>query len=122
MNNNVTTDYDDSCFTPNHEKIAELNDNFRKTFSGGRVVLSSGVDALNLNSKIKIIKKVQNFSDFDFKNDPYGEHDFGTFADGNEQIFWKIDYYDKNLEFASEDPSNPEVTNRILTIYLAEEH
>ena len=35
MNNNVATDYDDSSFSPNWKKIAELNDNLRKTFSGG---------------------------------------------------------------------------------------
>lgn len=122
MNENLAIDYDDSCFTPNHKKIAELNDNFRKIFSGGRVVLSSGVDALDLNSKIKIIKKVQNFSDFDFKNDPYGEHDFGVVYEGNEQIFWKIDYYDETMTYASEDPSDEKVTNRVLTIYLASEH
>ena len=70
----------------------------------------------------EIIKKVKEFNEFDFRNDPYGEHDFGAIYDGNDEIFWKIDYYDKNFEFASEDPSNPEITNRVLTIYLAEEH
>lgn len=122
MNNNVAADYDDSCFSPNCEKIAELNDNFRKTFSGGYVMTSNGIVALGPKRKWEIIKKVKGFNDFDFKNNPYGERDFGAFTDGNEQIFWKIDYYDKNLEFASEDPSNPEITNRVLTIYLASEH
>ena len=83
---------------------------------------SNGIVALGPKRKWEIIKKVKEFNDFDFKNNPYGERDFGAFADGNEQIFWKIDYYDKNLEFASENPSNPEITNRVLTIYLASEH
>ena len=122
MNNNVATDYDDSSFSPNWKKIAELNDNLRKTFSGGYVMTSNGIVALGPKRKWEIIKKVKEFNDFDFKNNPSGERDFGAFADGNEQIFWKIDYYDKNLEFASEDPSNPEITNRVLTIYLASEH
>ena len=112
MNNDLATSYDDSCFSPNCEKIAELNDNFRKTFSGGYVMTRSNI----------IIKKVKEFNDFDFKNDPHREHDFGVIEDEAEQFFWKIDYYDKNLEFASEDPSNPEVTTRVLTIYLASEH
>lgn len=122
MNNDVMADYDDSSFSPNWKKIAELNDNLRKTFSGGYVMTSNGIVALGPKRKWEIIKKVKEFNDFDFKNNPYGEHDFGAFTDGNEQIFWKIDYYDKSLEFASEDPSNPDVTNRVLTIYLAEEH
>lgn len=43
MNNNVATDYDDSSFSPNWKKIAELNDNLRKTFSGGYVMTSNGI-------------------------------------------------------------------------------
>jgi hypothetical protein len=27
-------------------------------------------------------------------NDPYGEHDFGSFELAGEKFFWKIDYYD----------------------------
>lgn len=122
MMDNRAENYDDSCFSENHEKIAALNDNFRKTFSGGNVMTSSGIIALGPKRKWEIIKQVKEFNEFDFRNDPYGEHDFGAIYDGNDEIFWKIDYYDKNFEFASEDPSNPEITNRVLTIYLAEEH
>lgn len=122
MMDNRAENYDDSCFSENHEKIAALNDNFRKTFSGGNVMTSSGIVALGSKRKWEIIKQVKEFNEFDFRNDPYGEHDFGAIYDGNDEIFWKIDYYDKNFEFASEDPSNPEITNRVLTIYLAEEH
>ncbi|MCQ2740708.1 MAG: DUF3768 domain-containing protein [Alphaproteobacteria bacterium] len=62
------------------------------------------------------------FSDFNEENDPYGEHDFGSFTYKNDKIYWKIDYYDLNCEYLSEDPSNPNVTNRILTVMLAEEY
>ena len=35
---------------------------------------------------------------------------------------FKIDYYDKSLEFGSPDPADPIVTERIITIMLAEEY
>ena len=38
------------------------------------------------------------------------------------KIFWKIDYYDKNYQYLSENPSNPEITNRVMTVMLAEEY
>lgn len=61
------------------------------------------------------------FADFSEENDPHGEHDFGSFRYNGELIYWKIDYYDKAMEFGSPDPADPAVTTRILTILLAEE-
>jgi Protein of unknown function (DUF3768) len=55
-------------------------------------------------------------------NDPYGEHDFGNFTLAGRKFFWKIDAYDANMEFGSEDPADPSQTTRVLTIMLAEEY
>ena len=109
----------DSNYSLNDVDISFAWTNSSSTTLNDRVILH-GHNIRNVSSKPLLNEK--EFNDFDFKNNPYGERDFGAFADGNEQIFWKIDYYDKNLEFASEDPSNPEITNRVLTIYLASEH
>jgi len=35
---------------------------------------------------------------------------------------FKIDYYDKDLNFHSPDPADPTVTERIITIMLADEY
>ena len=50
-----------------------------------------------------LVKKIRCFNDFTKENDPYNEHDFGSFYYKGEQIYWKIDYYDKNYRFYSEN-------------------
>jgi hypothetical protein len=60
--------------------------------------------------------------DFCHANDPYEEHDFGSFEADKQTIFFKIDYFDKNLTYHSPDPSDPAVTERVITIMLAEEY
>ena len=96
--------------------IATLNDNFRKTFTGGEVLLTAGIAAMSSEDKANIISMVQNFNDFNDDNDVYGEHDFFSFDYKGDKIIAKIDYYDLNHKYMSEDPSNPDITNRILTI------
>lgn len=96
--------------------IATLNDNFRRSFINGEVLLSAGIAAMSSEDKANIISMVQNFNDFTEDNNVYGENDFGSFDYKGEKILWKIDYYDLNNKYHSEDPSNPDITNRILTI------
>lgn len=47
------------------------------------------------------------------ENDPHGEHDFGSFRYGGQLIYWKIDYYDKALQWGSPDLAEPAVTTRV---------
>ena len=104
------------------EKIRELNDAFRITMTGGKVLLTAGVDALSSDVKVMVIHKVATFSDFTPDNDPHGEHDFGSFELAGRKFFWKIDAYDLKMEFGSDDPADPSKTTRVLTIMLAEEY
>ncbi len=103
-------------------KIRVLNDNFRSTFIGGRVVLTSGVSELPIDVKARALLMVQAFKDFTADNDPHGKHDFGSFEVAGERFFWKIDCYDLDSQYGSEDPSDPEKTARVLTIMLADEY
>ena len=106
----------------NAARIRVLNDNFRSTFIGGTVVFTRGVSELPLDVKAKALLMVKTFEDFTRDNDPYGEHDFGYFEIVDETFYWKIDYYDGECQFGSEDPADPEKTTRVLTIMLAAEY
>jgi hypothetical protein len=105
-------------------RIRELNDQLRTTFhlKLGRVVMTAGIDALPEQTKRNLIEAVKAYSDFDEDNDPHGEHDFGSIEIGHATVFWKVDYYDNNVKFGSDDPSDPTKTTRVLTIMLAEEY
>jgi hypothetical protein len=103
-------------------RIRDLNDAFRQSFVGGKVILTEGVDGLSNSDKMGLLAKVRTFSDFNCDNDPRGEHDFGNFQLSGHRFFFKIDYYDANVEFGSEDPSDPSKTTRVLTIMLAQEY
>ena len=104
------------------ERIRDLNDAFRTTFAGGRVVLTAGVDALPLEVKMPVIGRLMTFSEFTPDNDPHEEHNFGCFEIAERKFFFKIDYYDPRLEFGSDDPADPAKTTRVLTLMLAEEY
>jgi hypothetical protein len=103
-------------------KIRELNDRFRTSMTGGRVMMTAGVDALPSDVKAILVRRVATFSDFSADNDPHGEHDFGSFELDGRKFFFKLDYYDSTMDFGSEDPADPAKTTRVLTIMLAEEY
>ena len=103
-------------------KIAFLNDAFRKSFSGGKVMMTAGVDALPDMVKCAALHEVAIFNTFTEDNDPHGEHDFGSFELCSRRFFWKIDYYDERCEYGSDDPVDPRKTTRVLTLMLAEEY
>jgi len=46
-------------------RIRDLNDAFRRTFSGGNVVMTAGVDELPDMVKAEALKRAATFSDFD---------------------------------------------------------
>ena len=58
--------------------IKTLNDNFRQTFTGGRVMLTAGINAKSQDDIARILSKVRQFDHFTKDNDPYNEHDFGS--------------------------------------------
>lgn len=108
--------------TLNKHKIQQLNDSFRQTFNGGKVILTKGVSLLPPKDISNITNLVKTYNNFNKSNDPYGEHDFGAFSFNGNQIFWKIDYYDSQYLFFSNNPECDKSTNRVLTIMFADEY
>lgn len=110
--------------TDKSKTIAKLNDEFRKAAGTaaqiGRIFKTHGIASLPIRDQVQVLELVRTFNDF-AKDDPYGEHDFGSISHNGEKIFWKIDYYDQDGEQGSEDPSDPDVTTRVLTVMLAHE-
>lgn len=103
--------------------IARLNDELRRTFTTGDVMLTTGICALPPAQLRAVLARVRHHDDFTPDDDPHGERDFGAVdLEGLGRIFWKIDYYDPTLTFGSEDPADPARTRRVLTIMLAEEY
>lgn len=102
--------------------IRRLNDELRQTFVGGAIMLTPGVIVLGGNTRKAIVAKVRAFNAFDEGNDPFGEHDFGAFEHDGEKVFFKIDYYNRAMTAGSDNPADPSVTTRVLTIMLAGEY
>ena len=103
-------------------RIRALNDELRKNFSQGHAVMTTGIAALGSEAVARIVKTIEVYDNFCHANDPHEEHDFGSFEVDGRTIFFKIDYFDKNLAYHSPDPSDPDVTKRVITIMLAEEY
>jgi hypothetical protein len=110
-------------------QIRALNDAFRKEFASvvpavmhNKLVFTSGVAAYGDDFIERALQAVRKFAAFNEDNDPYDEHDAGSFELDGVNLLWKIDCYDRLLDGRSRDRADAAVTRRVLTILLAEEY
>lgn len=103
-------------------RIRELNDQLRCKAIGGRVVITRGIHALGTAGVCRVLATVAQFDNFTADNDPWGEHDCAILTVDGRRIIYKVDYYDTDLKWHSPDASDPQVTQRVLTVMLAEEY
>ena len=108
--------------TPRAEAIAQLNDKLRRHGHGGSIMITRGVHNLQGFCPLALHAALAHYEGFDRHNDPHGERDFGDLTLFGADLLWKIDYYDKALAYGSEDPADPAITHRVLTIMLASEY
>ena len=102
--------------------IARVNDELRKTFQGGSVCITPGIQALREDLRQRVFDAVRSFGDFNEDNDPHGEHDCASLEVEGVRLIWKIDYYDPSFRYLSDDAADPKITRRVLTIMRAEEY
>jgi hypothetical protein len=102
--------------------IRKLNDSLRVSGVGGCTVVTKGFMELDEDKQVNLFIKIKEYTEFTEENDPYEEHDFGLVIYNGIKVFWKIDYYDQNLEYRSSDPANHLITKRVMTVMLAEEY
>ena len=108
--------------TTSSNRIRDLNDQLRRNLATSTAVMTPGIAALGAEAVHRIVKTIAVYDDFCHANDPHEEHDFGAFDADGHRVFFKIDYYDKDLSAHSPDPADPAVTERVITIMLAAEY
>lgn len=115
---------------PEHDKCARLNDDCRWMRGDAlnyRHMITHGVNALITDGdpRLQIMRSAQLQAVIrNYKFDPGdgNERDFGCFDFMGERLFFKIDAYDRNLEYGSPDPADASVTIRVMTVMLASEY
>ena len=110
-------------------RVRELNDALRtstdpvlRLIVNGQLVITRGLAARGDEFLRHAMEAVRAFDAFKPENDPHGEHDMAFLVVDGTRIFFKVDYYDSEMEFHSPDASDPGVTRRVLTVALAEEY
>lgn len=120
-------------------RIARLNDLARRAMGVAcTAVATAGFRSLPDADQSQVRELIESFDAFTDDNDPHGERDFGCIyqlvcgrwtterprsqEDERERVFWKLDYYDRDMRFASENAADPAQTRRVLTIMLSDEY
>ena len=101
------------------ELIGRLNDRLRVTGEGGTIMITQNLRRVTGFDASVLSAALANYDRFDPDNDPHGERDFGDLTLWGYDLLWKIDYYDCDLKYGSDDPADPGVTARVLTVMLA---
>ena len=101
------------------DRIRALNDELRRNLPNSHAVMTTGIAALGPEAVARIVRTIAVYDDFCHANDPYEEHDFGSFEADGAAVFFKIDLYE---EPEVKDSNGEPVVNRVLTIMLADEY
>ena len=73
-------------------RIRELNDQLRCKATGGRIVITCGIEALGADGVRNVLVSVAKFDDFTEDNDPWGEHDCAVLTVHGRRIIFKAEH------------------------------
>ena len=125
------TQIEQTCASaPDHARCARLNDdcrwmrgdalNFRQMITQGvNALITDGDPPSQIMRSAQLQAAIRNYK---FGPGDGNERDFGCFDFMGERLFFKIDAYDRNLEYGSPDPADASVTIRVMTVMLANEY
>lgn len=109
------------------EQIARLNDRARHGLDrSSRIVVTSGLNATLAGEKpadailaqARLIGAMRRCT---FQADS-PERDFASFEVDGIKVLMKIDYYDAELIYGSEDPADASITRRVITLMRTEDY
>jgi hypothetical protein len=98
-------------------KIIELNDQLRTTFKGGRVQMTPSVYVLDDRLRGRALSVMASYRTFDADS----KHECGVFIFAGYAFEWRIEYRGQDGTGVSPDPSDPERTFRVLTLYAIDD-
>jgi hypothetical protein len=98
-------------------KIIALNDQLRTTFKGGRLQMTPSVYELDGRLRGRALSALARYGKFA----PDSEHDWGTFIFAGFAFEWRIEYRGTDGTGRSADPSDPDKTLRVLTLYAVDD-
>ena len=117
------------------KKCAELNDKFRQEgpqLDKDAIILTHALrshmteNANGFTFARRCDELNRLIAGYDFSqslgDNPYGERDMGWIDFMGERVMFKIYYYDLDLKYRSENPADPTVTSRVMTIMLASDY
>src|ERR1700691_5086901 len=98
-------------------KIMALNDQLRISFKGGRVQMTPSVYELDDRLRGRALSVLARYDKFH----PDSEHDGGTFIFAGFSFEWRIEYRAADCTGVSPDPTDPQKTLRVLTLYTIDD-
>jgi hypothetical protein len=102
------------------QKNRALNDSFRRTARGGVVTISMGIHLLGRTEVDNIMKRLGG-AEGDSSCDVDSEHENGEITVSNRLVYWEINYFNKELDDLSPDPTDTDQTRRFMTLMLDSE-
>ena len=104
------------------ERIRLPDSGLKQTMEGGIAVISPGIAALGPSKVRRLFQTISIFDDFCAVKEPHLPGQFIPFDFDGTEIVFRIDYVYKGPPPRSPAQTDLQVTERIITINLAEEY
>lgn len=122
----TTTTLPEQGTDAHRDLVALQNDQFRRwhclgerkpgIFVPGRSVWTAAFEAEPDEFKQAAVRAIGAFTAFTPENDPDGFHDYGSATVQGRAVWFKIDLYDRDYRYGSDDPADLTKTARVLTV------